>query len=217
MNRMWMEWTVPLQKLEVSKIQPGTLQISGKPLTPLSYVDGQFILQHLNILLPALPIKEYDPETGRLILGLSETPQIQAKLMALQDSFLSTVYLNQRKWFSDSNRSKEQMAALFQTFVEPTSLHLYCPLQTQDKKYSLFVWKKGVWERLVSPGLLEKGDMIRVALRLQGISYQMNQSGSWTGRFRIQHRIFSIYHCGSLSSIASSNLLNNSNTNRHNA
>lgn len=219
MNPMWMEWSVPLQKLEVSKIQPGMLQKSAKPLTPLCYVDGQFTLQYLNVLLPPLPVKEYDAVTGKLILSLNESPQAQAKLMALQESFLSAVYSNQRLWFSESTRSKEQLQTLFQTFVEMNQLNLYCPIQTQEKKYSLYIWKENSWHKLISPGLLEKGDMIRVALRLQGISYQMNQSGTWTGRFRIQHRIFSIYHCGSRSGFAStsSNLLKNSDAHGHDA
>lgn len=210
MNRMWMEWSIPLQKLEVGKIQAGLLQNSGKPLTPLSYVDGSFALQHVNILLPSLAVKEYDATTGRLILNLSEAPQVQAKLMALQDYLLNMVYQNQRRWFPDSNRSKDQMTALFQTFVEPQQLHLYCPVQTQDKKYSLSIWKDGIWQKIVGPNVFQVGDMIRVALRLQGISYQMNQTGSWTGRFRVQHRICSIYYCNS-ATVSSTNLLKNSN------
>jgi hypothetical protein len=193
---MWMEWTIPIQKLEVSKIKTGLLQKSMKPLTPLSYVDGPFALQHLNILLPPLTIKEYEIQTGKLILHLQDSNPTLQKLSALQDSLLHSVFMNQRVWFPESSRSKDQIQNLFQPFLENNSLHLYCPIQTQEKKHFLHVWKQGNWHALTSPGLLEKGDTIRVALRLQGISYQTNPStGLWTGRFRVQHRIFSIYHC----------------------
>jgi hypothetical protein len=53
-----MEWTVPIQKLELPKITPGALSNIGKPLTPLEYKDGPFHLKHLNILLPPLVIRE---------------------------------------------------------------------------------------------------------------------------------------------------------------
>lgn len=189
-----MEWTIPIQKLEVSKIQVGPLQKSLKPLTPLSYTDGPIVFQNLNLLLPPLTIKEYDHNTGKLILNLSDSAGTAAKLLALQDSLLNAVYQNQKTWFPDSNRTREQIQSFFQSFVENTSLHLYCPLQTQEKRNSISVWQEGEWKKLNSTGLLQKGDSVRVALRLQGISYQMNtNTGFWTGRFRVQHKICCIY------------------------
>jgi hypothetical protein len=189
-----MEWTIPIQKLEVSKIQVGPLQKSMKPLTPLSYVDGPIIFHNLNILLPPLTIKEYDSTNGKLILNLSDSPATAAKLLALQDCLLNAVYTNQKIWFPDSNRTREQITSFFQSFVENTSLHLYCPIQTQEKRHTISVWQDSQWKKLTGTGLLAKGDSIRVAMRLQGISYQMNaNTGLWTGRFRVQHKINCIY------------------------
>lgn len=202
---MWMEWSIPIQKLEVAKVSAGPLQKTIKPLTPLAYNDGPFVMQHLNILLPPLPIKEYDATTGKLILNLSEHPQTASKLLALQETLLSTVFNNQRMWFNDSNRPKEQIQALFQPFLESNLLHLYCPLQTTEKKHFLYLWNDGAWGRLTSPNSLQKGHMIRVGLRMQGISYQMNpHTNTWTGRFRVQHRIICIYHCGNTALTTSS-------------
>jgi len=195
---MWMEWTIPIQKLELSKICPGTFQHSIKPITPLEYKDGFANFKHLNILLPPLLIRDYDVTTGKLSLHLPDQSAIYQKLLALQESLLLLVYQHQKTWFSDSNRTKDQIQHLFQPFVEGNSLQLYCPLQSQEKKFFLHLWKDNCWKRLTSPGLLQKGDTIRVALRLQGISYQTNTtSGAWTGRFRVQHRIMCIYHCNS--------------------
>ncbi len=193
-KQMWMEWTIPIQKLEVSKIQVGPLQKTMKPLTPLSYVDGPIMFQNLNILLPPLIVKDYDSTTGRLSLNLSDASPTGAKLMALQETLLGTVYNNQKVWFPGSHRSREQLQLSFQPFVENTCLHLYCPLQTQEKRHSISIWKDGSWKRLAMAGLLQKGDSIRVALRLQGISYQIDAAtGLWTGRFRVQHKINCLY------------------------
>jgi hypothetical protein len=196
---MWMEWTVPIQKLEVSKVQTRPIQKTSKPITPLSYVDGPFILQHVNLLLPPLVIKEYDPLTGKLILSLSDSPSTASKLQALQEIILLKVYQQQTTWFNDSNRSKEIIHGLFQPFVEGDTLQLYCPLQTPDKKSFIHIWKEGLWDKLIDPSILTKGSLIRAAIRLQGISFQMNtQTGSWTGRFRVQHRICCLYSCSKL-------------------
>lgn len=191
-----MEWTIPIQKVEVSKIQVGSLQRLAKPLSSLSYSDGPIVFQHLNILLAPLTVKEYDTQTGKLILSLSESTATAAKLSALQGSLLQSVFTNQRQWFPESNRTKDQIQSLFQSFVENNHLYLYCPVQTQEKRNSIHVWKDSLWHKLSGPGLLHKGDSIRVALRLQGISFQMNPStGVWTGRFRVQHKISCIYVC----------------------
>ena len=68
-----MEWCIPLQKLEVSKVQIGSLYVQNvkgtkdkKPLAPLAYIDGQSVFQSLHILLPHLTVESYDPLNGRL-------------------------------------------------------------------------------------------------------------------------------------------------------
>lgn len=191
---MWMEWVIPIQKLEVDKIRVGSFQKTLKPISPLSYTDGQISFQTLNLLLPPLTVKEYDSATGKLLLSLSEAPGTLAKLNALQDTLLTTVHTHQRNWFPESTRSREQIQLYFQPFVESSTLHLYCPLQTQEKRHTIHIWREGQWKRLTTPGLLTKGESIRVALRLQGISYQMNATtGQWTGRFRVQHKISCMY------------------------
>lgn len=198
---MWMEWAVPIQKLEVGKVHVGALQGNVKPLTPLSYRDGHYILPHLNLLLPTMTIQEYNPASGKLVLSLEDQTPVAAKLLALQETLLATVYLHQRQWFADAEKPREVLSALFQPFVQTDGLSLFCPLQTQEKRQGISLWKDGAWKKLQSSGQLQKGDRIRVGLRLQGISYQTNaQTGAWTGRFRVQHRIFCMYYIGKGSS-----------------
>lgn len=189
-----MEWTIPIQKLEVSKLQFGPLQKTMKPLTPFSYADGPIVFQNLNLLLPPLPIKEYDATTGKLLLHLGESSPTEAKLLAFQSYLLNSVYEHQSSWFPESMKTREQMQLFFQSFVESSVLHLYCPIQIQEKRHMISVWHKDEWKKLTEAGLLQKGEYIRVALRLQGISYQLNSTtGQWTGRFRVQHKISCIY------------------------
>lgn len=191
-----MEWTIPIQKLEVTKIHVGPLQKSLKPLTPLSYTDGPIVFHNLNLLLPPLLVKDYDAGTGKLLLQLSDAPATAAKLHALQDTLLTAVYTNQKVWFPESARTRDQIQQFFQPFIEHTTLHLYCPLQTQEKRHTIHIWRDDAWKKLTTTGLLQKGESIRVALRLQGISYQVDPTtDTWTGKFRVQHKLSCIYIC----------------------
>lgn len=191
-----MEWTVPLQKLEVSKVNVGTVRYGEKPMAPLSYADGAIHMPSMNILLPPLIVKEYEPHTGRLRLSLQEMNQTSSKLTALQDTLLRFVAEKQSTWFPGSRRSAEELRALFQPFVENQSLHLYCPSNLIGSSGIFFwnrVWKKGID---VNPQTISKGDILRVAFRIQGISFQQNTlQDLWTGRFRLQHKILYIFHC----------------------
>jgi hypothetical protein len=195
-----MEWAIPVQKLEVGKVHVGPLQGTNKPLTPLAYRDGHYVLPHCNILLPPLTVKEYNPATGRLILSLDNQLQVSAKLLALQETLLSTVYLHQRHWFQEPEKPRDLLVNSFQPFVQTDSLSLFCPRQTNDKRNPIAFWSEGDWKNFHTSGQLHKGDSIRVGLRLQGISFQTHPpTGIWTGRFRVQHRIFCIYKIPSIS------------------
>ena len=192
-----MEWAVPLQRLEVGKVNVGTVRYGDKPMAPLAYFDGPIHMPAMNILLPPLIVKEYDAATGRLKLSLTDMTQTSAKLSALQDTLLSLVFVKQSTWFPGSRRTADDLQALFQPFVENQCLHLYCPSNLTGSSGISF-WKESTWRKGVDPRAIQKGDVLRVAFRIQGISFQQNtQQDLWTGRFRLQHKILYIFHCGS--------------------
>ena len=191
-----MEWTIPLQKLEVDKLQVGGIRYGDKPMAPLAYHDGPIHMPSMNILLPPLYVKEYDATTGKLRLSLSETAATAVKLSALQDTLLQLVYQKQQSWFPGSRRTAEELRSLFQPFVEGQSLHLYCPSLMRGGSGISF-WKNNEWKHGVEDTTISKGDVLRVAFRIQGISFQQNvKQDIWTGRFRLQHKILFLFHCG---------------------
>ena len=83
-----MEWSIPLQKLEVGKVQIGEIHHSDKSLVPLAYFDGQNNFLNLNIFLPKLNVQEFDAKSGKLILSLKNMVPFDAKLNALQSTLL---------------------------------------------------------------------------------------------------------------------------------
>jgi transketolase C-terminal domain/subunit len=75
-------------------------------------------------------------------------------------------------------------------------LHLYCPSTLQEKRKGMNgirIWRDGVWVEDVQPGVLTRGQIVRVTLQIQGMSLQMGiNDTSWTGRARLQHRMLGI-------------------------
>jgi hypothetical protein len=192
-----MEWTIPLQKLEVSKVNVGAFLHGTKPLVPLAYIDGQIQFPSLNILLPPLTVKCYDPQTGKLDVSLKESPAALQKLLALQKTLFQLVVNQQNNWFGRQSKSQEDLSSLFQPMIENDILHLYCPVTIQEKRTGaecILVYTSKTHTKGVRPGHIQPGNTIRVAFRLQGISFHNNPlNGQWSGKFRFQHKILGIF------------------------
>jgi hypothetical protein len=191
-----MEWTIPVQTLDISKVRISSIHRSQKPMATLSYSDGDLQMPALSILLPTLTIKSYDAETGRLALSLQGTQGILAKLSALQTLMLNTTYTNYHTWFpAEREKSYEDISTSFQPIIHNGCLYLYCPLSTSGSFNEIQVYSGGAWSRgTFSSSLLSTGKQIRIAARIQGISFHQHPiTKALTGKSRVQHRILAIY------------------------
>lgn len=185
-----MEWAIPLQKLEVGKVQIGEIQYNDKTIVPLAYFDGQNSFPNLNILLPILKVKEFDQNSGKLVLNLKEHPSYEAKLNALQSTLLSAVFLQQQFWFPGLTYNLETLHSLFKPMIDNSSLYLYFPAFKSENNIKIF--KNNTWYSKYEPGLLKEGDSVRLMFRIQGLCFHRNNLYQWTGKFRLQHRIYAI-------------------------
>lgn len=198
-----MEWAIPLQKLEVGKVNIGNMINGPKPLVPLSYIDGQIQFPSLTLILPPLHVKNYDEKSGKLDISLRENSQVNHKLQALQNTLFSVVFSHQRVWFNNQNKELAELQRLFQPLLESDVLHLYCPILDEKKntmstneKIHIFRNENGKVKHYegVKENLLKPGDTVRVALRIQGLSFHNSLvTNQWSGKFRLQHRILSLY------------------------
>ena len=189
-----MEWTIPLQSFETSKIVVGSPSRGTKLISPLSYSDGETTFTSVAILLPMLPIKSYDATSGRLQIAL-QGAGVAKKLQEFQEMLINSVYTNQRTWFpGDRASEKDDIRQGFQPFVEHGALHLYCPTSAGGVSNEIHNYVEGKWSRgVISPAIFATGKMIRLAIKIQGLSFHQHPlSKAWTGKFRLQHRILAI-------------------------
>jgi hypothetical protein len=189
-----MEWLIPIQTFQVDKVQLGTLIDTAKPMIPLSYKDGENNFPSLSIIFPLLSIKSFDPATGRLVLSLSENQHILTKMTNFQENIVSTVVSKHASWFSSKGEVRIVDArAGFQSMIRGPELHLYCPVNS-DIQQTVPFYSGGAWSKQgIIKEQLEPGTRIRIAIRVQGISFHIHPgSGNWSGKYRIQHKILGI-------------------------
>ncbi len=202
-----MEWQLPVQKLEIGNVNIGSPwargggsgsghsrnQEASKAMAPLSYFGPQYRLPSVSILFPPLPIVEFVPGTGRLVLDMSETSLGSIKMSIFQETLVNAIQYHQHGWFK-SDFTKDEIRHGFQPLFHDSHLTFHCPLGGTSAGVvvgrTVPIYKGGAWLAAgTSVGAeLKPGMRIRAAVKIHGISFLMNE-GKWTGRCRLQHRI----------------------------
>jgi hypothetical protein len=194
-----MEWTIPLQKLELGYINIGHKWTQKhrrgdyiqKPMAPLSYFGPQFRLPSLSILFPPLSVVDYNQSTGKLILDMGESNLASIKLLALHETLINSILYHQPSWFKTSF-TKEEIAAGFIPIFKDNKLILHCPLITTNKGIPCYT--NGIWSPNINKSDIKPGTRIRISVKIHGISFLYNSPTDlqWSGKCRLQHRITGI-------------------------
>lgn len=185
-----MEWQLPIQKVEIGNINIGSpwaresrKEYLQKPMAPLSYFGTHFRLPFISLLFPALPVLEYSPSNGRLVLDMSETSLASIKLSTFQDTLVNAIVYHQYAWFK-SDFTKEDIRAGFQPMFQDNHLILHCPsapfagegLQEKgqgqrQRPTGVPLFKDGVWRLASGKEDFTVGSRIRVSVKIHGISF----------------------------------------------
>ena len=187
-----MEWLIPTQTLHAGNIQLGMMTTGPKPMIPIGYKDGDVRFSSLSILFPSLTVKSFDKTTGQLVLSLADSSHVATKVANIQDMLVAAVASNYHKWFA-YERSSIDAKGGFQPMIRGNDLHLYCPVHTEITQTVPFFYE-GKWsEQGLLKNKLEPGTRIRVAIRMQGISFHVHRNSDvCSGKYRIQHKILGI-------------------------
>jgi hypothetical protein len=167
-----------------------------RKISLISYGD----LYNLPIIFDKMKIVGFDKDRGRLQLDGEESPVFMAKINALQNHIINTVYLNRRKYFATeytelAEYSQAQIQNIFQTFVKDNIITVYF----NKRNTTVFYGEDG--EQLFAPGAtgatsegsgsgihFEIGQQVRLVFRIHGILL-MNINNSPVPMLRIQYSI----------------------------
>jgi len=138
----------------------------------------------------------YHAPTGKLILDMKEHPQLLQKLRTFHDNLMSYIESNRHTWFPTTRQTAEQIESQFQKLVNQNVIVLYCPSQesnTSGTKPIIPVYNSNGWKATLQSKDFVSATHVRVALKLVGIAFLLDAQKQWTGKFRIQHKITSLF------------------------
>jgi hypothetical protein len=179
---------IPYQAIEVGNIHLSPFQTDkyGKSLAKLSYKDTSIEFQDVSIISPPLKVIDYNVDSCRLKIDLSEQFMFQTKLNTLQEYLVSTFYLHQQSFLNNRTAlSYDDVRSLFHFLLFESTLSLYifpnCIVKRGDGSIMKVID--------ISPG-----DTIRCVIRIHGITQIINRNFY---RLRLQHSIPAIWFIGS--------------------
>jgi len=178
--------SIPHQAIEIGNIHVTPFQIDrfGKPIARLCYKDNSIDFHDVSILSPPLRILDYNPDTSRLRLDVSDHPQFHIKMHTLHEYLIGTFYTHQQSFLNVVNYSYEAIRHLFYFLLDNTTLSLFI-------YPTVFVKTSSGEACRVSE--LKAGDTIRCVIRLQGVSQLIYRDEL---RLRLHHSVPSLWKLG---------------------
>ena len=175
--------SIPYQAFEIENVHLTPFQCDryGKSIAQLSYKDNSIDFQDISLLSPPLKVIQYQPESSRLRVDLSDQLHFQNKLSMLQEYLVGTFFMHQQSFLNQCYKSAEYIRHLFYFLLDNSVLSLYI-YPTASIKLA-----NGQHAKIMD---LKPGDMIRVVIRLQGISQLMNREMI---RLRLHHSVPAIW------------------------
>jgi hypothetical protein len=179
--------SIPYQAIEIGNIHVAPFQIDrfGKTIARLCYKDNSIDFQDVSILSPPLRILDYNPDTSRLRLDLSEHPQFHIKMHTLHEYLVNTFYTHQQSFLNLMNRSYDAIRHLFYFLLDGMTL-------------SLFIYPTVFMNTNTGQACriseLKAGDSIRCVIRLQGVSQLFHRDEL---RLRFHHSVPSVWKLSS--------------------
>ena len=174
--------SIPYKSLQVGNIHLSPFQPDkyGKPIAKLAYKDSSIEFHDVCVLTPPMRVLDYNPETSRLRLDLTDQTVFQNKLHVFQEFLMSTFYIHQNTFLS-LQANIHDFHSIFNLLLRDNILSLYIFPNFTMKKDDNTYYK-------VSD--LKNGDVIRCVIRFSGISQIQTRNGL---SLRIQHTIPSMW------------------------
>jgi hypothetical protein len=183
-----MEFGIPLTKFDPNHVRWGNPRVGPFRRTiPFAYEEGQIHFHSVILSLQPLKIVEMDVLRNQIVLEESRKLPFLSKIEQFQTLVQHSLLKHGAQWTEGCKKATE-VAIPLQPLLKNKRLCLY--LSTQADSLSFF--NEGVAVPF-SDTSIKPGDLIRITVKLQGLSLQMVEDNIWTGKSRIQHHILQIY------------------------
>jgi hypothetical protein len=183
-----MEFAVPISRFDPSRISWGEPR-SGpfRKIIPFGYNENNVNLNNLILVLQPLRIVEIDWVRNHVVLEDFKRVPFLTKLDQLQSIILGEIE-SMPKHSMHATQLVHKASVSLQPWLKSKRLTLY--LSSQPDTLPFFT-QEG--QSIFSEGTIKAGDIIRAIVKIQGVSLQMTEDDSWTGKSRIQHHILQLY------------------------
>ncbi len=204
----WGEMVVPLQTFTIDKscLQPpqkyyesSFQQYKERLISSIQYKVSSCIMDNLSLLTPFLQVNSWDSKNGKLELLLDLQNPLHLKLVQFQEHILDMLVANQIMWLGTTYHTRESLYNCFRPMIVGNICNVYLHGNNNGSGNCGRVWiyKNGSWSKGVNNQSFQKNDVVRIALRFQGLCYLGNPYKNNKLMFRLQHQTLGIFHKGS--------------------
>ena len=187
-----MDFAIPLSRFEAGNVEL-VKQPTNKFTLGFSYKDGQFCNMPILLVLEPLEIVFIDWSKHQINLKENEDfMSFLSKITVLQKNIHESIGKHAKEWLGESY-SEEISYFSTQPLFKSGILTLY---MSSALDYITYIADQK--EQVLEKETLQPGDLVRIVVKLYGVSLQKSDSEIWTGKSRIQHTILQMYkvnHC----------------------
>jgi hypothetical protein len=187
-----MDFAIPISRFETGNVEL-VKQPTNKFSLGFSYKDGQFC--NTPILLVLEPLKVVFIDWSKHQINLKEDENYMSflsKFLAFQKNIHESLGKHAKEWLGESY-SEDMSYFATQPLFKSGILTLYMSSALDSVTYVADQKEQNFLNETLQPG-----DLVRIVVKLYGVSLQKSESEIWTGKSRIQHSILQIYkvnHC----------------------
>jgi hypothetical protein len=183
-----MEFGIPLSRFDPNHVRWGSPRLGPfRRTVPFAYEEGQINFHSVILCLQPLRIVEMDTLRNQIILEEPRKASFLSKIEQFQNLVQQSLLKHANQWTEGCKKVIEGAIPL-QPLFKNKRLSLYLSSQSDSLSY----FEDGT-SSLYSDTSIKPGDLVRITIKLQGLSLQMVEDNIWTGKSRIQHHILQIY------------------------
>jgi hypothetical protein len=183
-----MEFAVPISRFNPNNIRWGPPRVGPfRRTVPFAYEENQITLSNLILVLQPLRIVDLDWSKNQLVLEETKSMSFLSRLEQFQTLVSGSLERHAKIWLEGSKYPATGCLPL-QLWLKSRRLTLYLSAQPEHLPFFTEAGSEVFSSKTIKPG-----DLIRAVVKIQGLSLQMSEDDTWTGKSRIQHHVLQIY------------------------